>query len=158
MLILVLLIVGNAFVLLLLYPQSLELDDSDSGSGWHLGDEDEETIDDAFGDFSAALFTVRCCFLLQQTKLTSASVASPLCLWHRFPADWLHDMQLRDSGCATVHQHVLCGSGHRAAGQGTVATSGDMALLLRGCDDSAHSAQPTDCAYGWIVSPLSFRP
>jgi hypothetical protein len=90
MLILVLLIVGNAFVLLLLYPQSLELDDSDSGSGWHLGDEDEETIDDAFGDFSAALFTVRCCFLLQQTKLTSASVASPLCLWHRFPTDWLH--------------------------------------------------------------------
>jgi hypothetical protein len=61
MLILVLLIVGNAFVLLLLYPRSLELDDSDSGAGWHLGDEDEKTIDDAFGDFSAALFTVRRC-------------------------------------------------------------------------------------------------
>ena len=156
MLILVLLIVGNAFVLLLLYPQSLELDDSDSGSGWHLGDEDEETIDDAFGDFSAALFTVRCCFLLQQTKLISASVARPLCLWHRFRL--IGCMQLRDSGCATVHQHVLCGSGHRAAGQGTVTTAGDMALLLRGCDDSAHSAQPVDCAHGWIVSRLSISP
>jgi hypothetical protein len=60
MLILVLLIVGNAFVLLLLYPQSLELDESDSGSGWHLDKEDEATIDEAFGDFGAALFTVRC--------------------------------------------------------------------------------------------------
>ena len=60
MLILVLLIVGNAFVLLLLYPRSLELDENDSGSGWHLDDADEETIDEAFGDFGAALFTVRC--------------------------------------------------------------------------------------------------
>ena len=56
MLILVLLIVGNAFVLLLLYPQALTT--SDSGSGWR-DEEDEATIDEAFGDFGAALFTVR---------------------------------------------------------------------------------------------------
>ena len=60
MLILALLIVGNAFVLLLLYPRTLELDENDSGSGWHLDKEDEEAIDEAFGDFGAALFTVRC--------------------------------------------------------------------------------------------------
>ena len=59
MLILAILVVGNAFVIMLLYPQKLAADSAAAGSsnGWHLGSTEAQTIEDQFGNVQAALFT-----------------------------------------------------------------------------------------------------
>jgi hypothetical protein len=58
MLILAILVVGNAFVMMLLYPQNLATDSSAADSSdWRLGSAEEKTINDQFGTVQAALFT-----------------------------------------------------------------------------------------------------
>ena len=82
-LILVILVVGNSFVLMQLYPRRLLRGAGDGSAGWHLDSADEKKIEGLFGDVGAALFTsTNMLFFGSDPELLNNALSPRLATWH----------------------------------------------------------------------------
>ena len=82
MLILVILVVGNAFVLLFLYPDDL-LQGQGNGTGWQLGAAEAAEVDRRFGGFMSAFFTSVIMFFQEtELQLVEDAYSPDVATWH----------------------------------------------------------------------------
>ena len=114
---------------MLLYPSHLESDGSGS-DGWHLNAKDETEVNKLFGSTFAAVFTsINMLFFGVSVLRRSAEVPS-ICLRQPVPA-------------MLIDGDFALSVGHRPAGQGAVATAGDLALYLLCVDGSSDNDEST---------------
>ena len=82
MLILVILVVGNAFVLLFLYPDDL-LQGQGNVTGWQLGAAEAAEVDRRFGGFMSAFFTSMIMFFQEtELQLVEDAYSPDVATWH----------------------------------------------------------------------------
>jgi len=86
MLILAIIVVGNAFVLLFLYPEDVLSrygNDTDSELGWELDGDEAATVEHRFGGYSRALFTSMIMFFdVTELQLVQDAYSPSVATWH----------------------------------------------------------------------------